>query len=190
MKLLRYIAGISSLACLGVHLSSFSGVSPCSELQLLCAHVLYGWQGALSSAWAHLLPTQSFSTTFKNMLYILKVTTMCLGSIWIKRQDLISYQKKEILWYMWCGCFFGFVFFLLFWVFVCLFVFGLVLVLGFFLNFSLDWVFLNISLIVWTEPRHLFLVFVVNLIYYWLLYLLVWRIHYYLFYFNGIFFWP
>lgn len=123
MKLLRYIAGISSLACLGVHLSSFSGVSPCSERQLLCAHVLYGWQGALSSAWAHLLPTQSFSTTFKNMLYILKVTTMCLGSIWIKRQDLISYQKKEILWYMWCGCFFGFVFFCFFgflFVYLCL----------------------------------------------------------------------
>lgn len=42
MKLLRYIAGISSLPWWGVHLSSFSSVSPCSELQLLCAHVLYG----------------------------------------------------------------------------------------------------------------------------------------------------
>lgn len=121
MKLLRSIAGISSLPWSGVHLSSFSSVSPCSELQLLCAHVLYGWQGALSSAWAHLLPTQSFSTTFKNMLNVLKVTTMCLGSIWIKRQDLILYQRKEVLWYMWCGWFFWAFFCWFFLGFVCLF---------------------------------------------------------------------
>lgn len=57
MELMRYIAGISSLTYLGVHLSSFSSVSPVSpysELQLLCAQVLYGWQGVLSTAWAHL----------------------------------------------------------------------------------------------------------------------------------------
>lgn len=50
MELMRYIAGISSLTYLGVHLSSFSSVSQYSELQLLCAHVLYGWQGVLSTA--------------------------------------------------------------------------------------------------------------------------------------------
>lgn len=110
MHLIRNTAGISSLTYLGVHLSSFSSVSPCSELQLLCAHVLYGWQGVLSSAWAHLLPNQSFSTTFKNMLNIFKVITIYFGNSWVKRQDLISYQRKEVLWYMWCGWFLGFLF--------------------------------------------------------------------------------
>lgn len=52
------------------------------------------------------LPTQSFSTTFKNMLNFLKVINIYLDSIWIKRQDLISYQREEFLWYMWCGFFF------------------------------------------------------------------------------------
>lgn len=92
------------------------------------------------------LPSQSFSTTFKNMFNFLKVITIYLGRIWIKRQDLISYQRKEVLWYMWCGVFL-----------VCL---------GFFFKFLFRFWFFNISLIMWTELRHLFLVFIVSLIYY------------------------
>lgn len=49
MELTRYSANTSSLTYLGVYLSSFGSVSSYSELRLLCAHLLYSWQGVLSS---------------------------------------------------------------------------------------------------------------------------------------------